>query len=1144
MQRHPMKIMKPRGHHLVILSLLIAGYSKADYQSTILADNPAGYWRLNSLTPVPAPTNAANLGSLGAAGQGVFAGPTLLRQPGAIVASTDTSMHTAFGTVTVPYDAALNVSGPFTIEAWAAPGGRGDLTCVVSSQEPITSNFPGYSISQTIAGAWRFTLSDAIGSVATITGGTWASGQWSHLAGVFDGTTATFFVDGVQVGSVATSRPFTPSTSAPFKIGATGSNARYFQGRIDEVAYYPAALGAAVIADHNANGRSAAPATPYQDLVLASSPAGYWRLNEAEQHATTPNSGSLGTLGRGYAVVPPATGTTGALISDADTSMTFNGTSTKIDVPNNTGLNGTSYSIECWVRMNGGSGRHRSPLSSREDVPAGTTGGYIFYADPTDNWQFWNGTGGVGGSWGVQTGPAVNDGVWTHLVGTIGNGEKAFYVNGVLVACGTVANYVPNLARVLRIGAGATEGTGNFFFPGDIDEVAVYPTVLSGDRVFAHYKEATGMDPASVGAVIVTQPQAVNAFVGDTVTLRAKATGSLPMTFTWYRSGTAAPVGTGQTLTLTNAQEAQSGDYTVEISNSAGPVISDPATVLVQPVTPPVITVQPLPVAVYPGGTARFSVQATGAQSLTYQWQKGTDNLPGQTSATLTLTGVSAASAGNYRCIVTSSAGSTPSDAAALSIIPLATGSYAAEVVGAGAVGYWRLGETTGTIAYDSIGGNNGEYIGGVTQGTAGALIGSTDTAGTFPGGGAKIDVPFSAALNTPVFSFECWAMVMGGAGTYRSPITSRDDSPQRGFIIYASNSNRWEFWNGTGAQTGWLVVNGPAVVEGQWYHLAATYNGTTKTFYVNGQQVGQANVAYAVNTARPLRIGGGATEGGGDFFFNGDIDEVAVYNRVLTGDEVCRHYLAGQGLAPSTQAVITPISSGSVALPALATTAFDTESDFTVETPAPSGETEWVFNAGSWSSLGQSNAAGSDNVSYLISPEYTATAAGLVTLTFSHRYSFEGDFWDGGNVEVSVNNGTWMRVSGPSFTAGGYNGQLRSDTAARLAGRQAFVLDSPGHPAFITSSCALIGAAAGDKIRVRFTASYDNNTTGAGTPTGWEIDSLSVFQGKAGASVLCPCGTLQHSANLQSPWLDITGRDPVVLDTSAAPKWFFRTKP
>jgi uncharacterized protein YraI len=88
----------------------------------------------------------------------------------------------------------------------------------------------------------------------------------------------------------------------------------------------------------------------------------------------------------------------------------------------------------------------------------------------------------------------------------------------------------------------------------------------------------------------------------------------------------------------------------------------------------PSITMHPASRAVLPAGTATFTVQATGTAPLGYRWQKDTVNLSdagpfsGTLTPTLTVTGVTSAEVGAYRCVVTNSFGNATSNEAALTI--------------------------------------------------------------------------------------------------------------------------------------------------------------------------------------------------------------------------------------------------------------------------------------------------------------------------------------------------------------------------------------------------------------------------------------------------------------------------------------------
>ena len=83
--------------------------------------------------------------------------------------------------------------------------------------------------------------------------------------------------------------------------------------------------------------------------------------------------------------------------------------------------------------------------------------------------------------------------------------------------------------------------------------------------------------------------------------------------------------------------------------------------------------------------------------------------------------------------------------------------------------------------------------------------------------------------------------------------------------------------------------TRGMSPLVGQWQHLAATFNGTTARFYVDGAEVASRTVSGAVGTSNTWRIGAYGSVAGG--FFDGLIDEIRVYDRALSAAEIAgRH--------------------------------------------------------------------------------------------------------------------------------------------------------------------------------------------------------------------------------------------------------------
>jgi hypothetical protein len=88
------------------------------------------------------------------------------------------------------------------------------------------------------------------------------------------------------------------------------------------------------------------------------------------------------------------------------------------------------------------------------------------------------------------------------------------------------------------------------------------------------------------------------------------------------------------------------------------------------PNEPPAITEHPESKNVLAGGSVTFRVTATGDGTLTYQWQKGTDDIPNATGPEFTKTNLQVSDSGDYRCEVTGTYGTATSNAATLTVIP------------------------------------------------------------------------------------------------------------------------------------------------------------------------------------------------------------------------------------------------------------------------------------------------------------------------------------------------------------------------------------------------------------------------------------------------------------------------------------------
>lgn len=187
---------------------------------------------------------------------------------------------------------------------------------------------------------------------------------------------------------------------------------------------------------------------------------------------------------------------------------------------------------------------------------------------------------------------------------------------------------------------------------------------------------------------LLSQPAGVTADIGGSATFTVSYTGSAPLSVQWQRDGQPIAGATAPSYTL---QPVAAGDdharFSAVVRNSLGVVVSADAVLLVKPpvAAAPAITTQPQAQSVLVGQPASFSVGATGAAPLSYQWLRNGVAIAGANAAAYTLAAASAGDNGAVFAVRVSNAqGSVTSASAALlvdsSAQPLAAATLAPQV--------------------------------------------------------------------------------------------------------------------------------------------------------------------------------------------------------------------------------------------------------------------------------------------------------------------------------------------------------------------------------------------------------------------------------------------------------------------------------
>jgi uncharacterized delta-60 repeat protein len=171
---------------------------------------------------------------------------------------------------------------------------------------------------------------------------------------------------------------------------------------------------------------------------------------------------------------------------------------------------------------------------------------------------------------------------------------------------------------------------------------------------------------------ISSQPISQTNNAGSVAAFNIVAGGDPPVSFSWQKNGAALADGGNvsgsltSTLTLSNVLHADSGGYSVIVSNAGGSVTS---IVAILTVIDPIIAIQPGDQLVNVGDNVDFDIGVVGTLPMNFRWSKDGSNLVGETSAILSLTNVQAAMDGSrYQVTVGNQFGSVTSVTAQLSV--------------------------------------------------------------------------------------------------------------------------------------------------------------------------------------------------------------------------------------------------------------------------------------------------------------------------------------------------------------------------------------------------------------------------------------------------------------------------------------------
>jgi hypothetical protein len=338
---------------------------------------------------------------------------------------------------------------------------------------------------------------------------------------------------------------------------------------------------------------------------------------------------------------------------------------------------------------------------------------------------------------------------------------------------------------------------------------------------------------------------------------------------------------------------------------------------------------------------------------------------------------------------------------------------------GSGPVAYWAMDETSGTTAADATGTWPATLAGGASwTGAGGRLAGALHldgSSGVATTAGPVVHTDRNLAVSA-------WVRLTSTA--HNSTVVSQSGTTTSGFVLYYSSGlNRWAF---NMQQTDGMnpVIDRAASDQppqlGVWTHLAGVFDATTHQIrlYVNG--VPQSTPATHTSTwdaAGAVQVGRERYQGVQQNYLAGDVDEVKVFDRLLSDDP---RTVTDPGLGNEIAALAKqpPAAQGGWS--------FDEATGTTGADTTGSGHTVTLTGGATWATEGHDSTG---SALALDGTGYAATAGPVVRTDHSFAVSAWVRLTDPGDGSLPTHNETAVAQDG-SYNSGFYLGYRYSSTA------------------------------------------------------------------------------------------------------------------
>ncbi|MHC4241991.1 MAG: LamG domain-containing protein [Planctomycetota bacterium] len=199
-------------------------------------------------------------------------------------------------------------------------------------------------------------------------------------------------------------------------------------------------------------------------------------------------------------------------------------------------------------------------------------------------------------------------------------------------------------------------------------------------------------------------------------------------------------------------------------------------------------------------------------------------------------------------------------------------------------VAHWRLDDGSGTVATETVGGNDGTLQGDATW-AAGWIVGALELDGddyVDCGNNDAYNITEQITLTAwikpdPAFNYPDWSgIIMRGGPNIDT------------FAFYYNGPNEQLGFKTTGTSPAWMAIAAPDLFDGGWHHVAAVYDGARKPVYLDGEEVGSMDSTGPIETSDGrLLLGAGRDMSPPTHYLVGLIDDARIYDAALDQVEI-----------------------------------------------------------------------------------------------------------------------------------------------------------------------------------------------------------------------------------------------------------------